>query len=303
MCHPISKVGPQHSQIPASCPAKALSAPQRQVLAVEALAGTQTVSQLATDYEVSRPFIYRQTRKAQEALDQAFAAEGPADEQILFQLPVTKAWLKQLVLGLALIGHSSYRGVGELLRDLFDCPISIGTIHAILQSAVPRAEACNARQDLTNVRIGAHDEIFQAGQPVLVGADVASTFCYLLSLEEHRDAETWGIRLLELQDRGFHPQATIADFAKGLRAGQELALPEVPCRGDLFHLLQELQLLLEFLENRAYDAIADRSRLEHQQAEKQCRHGRLDAVRSPPEGGARISVGLVIAGHAFIPDC
>src|SRR5262249_46362972 len=51
------------------------------------------------------------------------------------------------------------------------------------------------------------------GSRVLVGVDVASTYCYLLSLEEHRDADTWGVRLLELVDRGFQPQATIADFA------------------------------------------------------------------------------------------
>jgi hypothetical protein len=31
-----------------------------------------------------------------------------------------------------------------------------------------------------------------------VGVDTASTFCYLLSQEDHRDADTWGVRLLEL---------------------------------------------------------------------------------------------------------
>ena len=55
-----------------------------------------------------------------------------------------------------------------------------------------------------------------------------------MSPEEHRDADTWGIRLLELVDRGFAPEATIADFASGLRAGHQEALPEVPCRGEFF---------------------------------------------------------------------
>lgn len=52
------------------------------------------------------------------------------------------------------------------------------------------------------------------------GADVDSTYCYLLSLEDHRDGDTWGLRLLELHDRGFQPEATIADAGSGLRAGQ-----------------------------------------------------------------------------------
>ena len=132
-----------------------------------------------------------------------------------------------------------------------------------------RPASYNRQQDLSGIRIGAHDEIFQSGQPVLVGADVRSTYCYLLSLEQHRDAETWGIRLLELQDRGFHPEATIADAGSGLRAGQALAMPGTPCRGDVFHALHLVQPLVTFLENRAYEAIGVEDKLKRKKA--QCR--------------------------------
>jgi hypothetical protein len=108
---------------------------------------------------------------------------------------------------------------------------------------------------LAGIRIGAHDEMFQARLPVLAGVDTASTYCYLLSLEEHRDADTWGIRLLELVDQGFNPEATVADAGSGLRAGQALALPDVPCRGDIFHIVRDLEALVRFLENRAYAAL------------------------------------------------
>jgi len=64
-------------------------------------------------------------------LAQAFAAKQSDDHQVLFYLPVTKAWLRQLVLGLLLICHSSFRGVVELLRDLFDYSLSVGTVHNI----------------------------------------------------------------------------------------------------------------------------------------------------------------------------
>ena len=66
-------------------------------------------------------------------------------------------------------------------------------------------------------------------RPILVGVDTASTFCYLLSPEWHRDADTWGVRLLELTDRGFAPKALIADFGSGLRAG------DLGCRLDRGH--------------------------------------------------------------------
>jgi len=256
-------------QAPVFSPAKVMAPPQRRQLALNTLAGIQTVSGLAQEQHVSRKFVSQQAAKAEAALDEAFAAGGggaSGEERVLFYLPVTKSWLRQVVLDLTLNCHSSFRGVVEFFDDVFDYPISVGTVHTILQHAVEQARPYNLRQDLSGVRIGAHDEIFQNGQPVLVGADVASTYCYLLSIEEHRDAETWGVRLLELQDQGFQPEATIADAGKGLRAGQALAMPTVPCRGDVFHALQDAQSLLTFLENRAYAAIGVSTDLERKKA-------------------------------------
>jgi len=267
-------------------PAKAMTPAQRRQLALEALAGTETVSRLAGQNAVSRKFVYRQAAKAEEALDAAFSIADCDDEKTLFHLPVTKAWLRQLILGLTLTCHSSLRGVTELFGDVFDYPISVGTVHNVLQSAVAQARACNEQQDLSGVRIGAHDEIFQSGRPVLVGVDTDSTYCYLLSLEDHRDADTWGVRLLELQDQGFQPESTVADAGKGMRAGQALAMPEVPCRGDVFHALQTVQSLVTFLENRAYTAIGTSADLQRKKARLEWR-GQPTQVVGRKLGGAK----------------
>ena len=252
-------------------PAMAMRPEQRQDLALQALAGTAPISRLATEHDVSRKFIYRQRARATDALHNAFFEEESRADEVLFHLPVTKAWLDQLILGLTLICHSSIRGVGELCRDLLNYPISVGKVHQVLQRAVTQARQYNQQQSLDAVRIGTHDEIFQSGRPVLVGANVGSTYCYLLSLEDQRDGDTWGFRLLELQERGFQPEATIADAGSGLRAGQTLAMPEVPCRGNVFHALQTVLPLVTFLENRAYDAIATRADLERKKARRRRR--------------------------------
>ena len=254
--------------------AKAMTLPQRRQLGLEALAGTETVRRLAGQHAVSRKFVYRQAAQAEEALDAAFSPAEGDDRKVLFHLPVTKGWLRQLILGLTLICHSSLRGVVELLGDVFDYRISVGTVHNVLQAAVAQARSYNEQQDLCRVRIGAQDEIFQSGQPVLVGVDADSSYCYLLGLEDHRDADTWGVRLLELQAQGFQPEATVADAGQGIRAGQALAMPEVPCRGDVFHALQTVQALVTFLENRAYAAIAAAADLQRKKARQQWR-GRL----------------------------
>src|SRR6516165_11227166 len=160
---------------PAAC---RLPAPQRQQLALKALAGTRPITQLAHNYDVSRNFVYRQAAKAEQALDAAFTPTDPDPDahRVLFHLPVTKAWLQQLTLGLVLICHSSYRGVVELCRDLFDYSLSLGTVHNFIHHALPLARSHNDRQPLSRVRIGLHDEIFQAGRPVLVGCDADSTY-------------------------------------------------------------------------------------------------------------------------------
>jgi hypothetical protein len=97
----------------------------------------------------------------------------------------------------------------------------------------------------------------------------------LLSAEDQRDGDTWALRLLECQDRNFNPQATVADFGAGIRAGQRRALPGVPCCGDVFHALHEAAPVVAFLENRAYDAIAAYDKLSRQRAKMQ-RQGHRD---------------------------
>ena len=239
-CQATSSLGFTQSDLaPVSWPAQRLLPPQRQDLAVQVLAGAETVSELARQHEVSRKFLYQQAHTAEQALGQAFAPT-PKPDEVLFYLPVTRAWLRQLVLALVLICHSSCRGVVEFLRDIFDYPISLGTVHNIVHNAVPPAQRINQQYNLSTILVGAHDEIFQAADPVLVGVDTASTFCYLLSLEDHRDADTWGVRLLELVDRGFAPEATIADFASGLPPGTRRLCPGFPAAVMFFMLCTKL---------------------------------------------------------------
>ena len=57
-----------------------------------------------------------------------------------------------------------------------------------------------------------------------MGVDAQSTFCFLLSPEQHCDADTWGIRLLELVDQGFAPEANVADFGLDVPGTRKLYL-------------------------------------------------------------------------------
>jgi hypothetical protein len=145
----------------------------RKDLAIQVLAGTETVSDLAARHRVSRKFVYTQTGKARAALDDAFSAATPPND-VLFNLAVTKTWLHQVIVALPLICHSSYRGVIEFIRDLLGVSVSVGVVHDTLQSAARQAGVINDGEDLSGIRVGLHDEIFQGSTPVLAGVDAAS---------------------------------------------------------------------------------------------------------------------------------
>jgi len=233
----------------------------RKGLAIQALAGSGTVSDLAARHGVSRKFIYQQTHKARTALDDAFSSATP-DDEVLFELEVTKAWLRQVIVGLTLICRSSYRGVVEFLRDLLGLPVSLGCVHDVLQAATRQASAINQGQDLSGVRVGLHDEIFQGATPVLAGVDAQSTYCYLLAAEHRRDADTWGVHLLDAARQGLRPDYTIADAGQGLRAGQGAAWGDTPCHGDVFHIQRQCDGLVNTLQHLAKGAATRRRTLQ-----------------------------------------
>src|SRR3954463_14223363 len=233
----------------------------RKNLAIQALAQSETVSDLAARHGVSRKFVYQQTHKARAALDDAFSPAVP-DSTVLFELTVTKAWLRQVIVALVLICRGSYRGVVEFLRDLLGVSISVGCVHDVLQAATRQASAINQGQDLSRIRVGLHDELFQGATPVLAGVDARSTYCYLLAAERRRDADTWGVHLLDAAERGLRPGHTIADAGRGLRAGQEAAWGDTPCHGDVFHIQRRCEGLANTLSRLATGATSRRKTLQ-----------------------------------------
>jgi len=236
--------------------AKNLTGEEREKLALEMLKRDQTVVDLSNENGVSRKFLYGQESKAKQAVKEAFTAEANKDSDVLFYLPVTRSWIAQFVLALVLYCHSPFRGVVAVLKDLFDYDFSITSVHREVQQAIRKSQQINAEENLSNIRYFGHDEMFQHQLAVLAGVDLQSSYCFLLSPEQQRDAETWAIRLLEAKDKGLNPEHSVADFGKGLRAGQAIALPGVPCFGDVFHVLQDLVTLASRLERKAYTGIS-----------------------------------------------
>ena len=275
-------IAPSSSSVakPLCSPSRAgqLTGAQRRDLAVQVLGRKVPVTDLAKDHQVSRTFLYRQADLASTALEEAFTSPPAHSEPVLFTLRATSSWIERFVLAQVLIGHTSFRGVKEILEDLFGHSLSLGLVQKIVQKAIVRARTLNEAEALDAIRHAAFDEIFQAGKPVLAGVDVRSTYCFLLACERHRDETTWGVHLLELASRGLEPKYTIADFGKGFRAGQKAAWPNIPCHGDVFHAEQDMTRLATYLEHRAFGVINACEKLERKmQRAKKNKKGRTFA--------------------------
>ena len=196
----MSQISPQKT------PARRLAPEAKKAIALDALSG-MGIAQTAKKNAVCRNSVYAQKTKAEAALEAAFA--DTTDATVLFYLPVSKHFICQVVLGLVLIAKASYRDVMQFLHDLFDYPISLGTVAGIVDDAADRAAPVNAAYELSGIRESAADEIFHRHQPILTTIDIPSRFCALLAKETHRDADSWGVHLLDLGARGFQPDMNI----------------------------------------------------------------------------------------------
>ena len=222
-------------------------------IALQAISGSN-VTQLAQRHQVCRNTVYNQKLLAQTAVNDFFLAPVP-DDQVLFDLPVNRDFLRQVVLGMLLICKASYRDVQMFLSDVFDTSISIGTISNIRDDACRKAAEINASYPLDTIKQSASDEIYQRNKPHLAVVDIHSRFCASLSQEDHRDAETWIIHLLYLVEQGFQPEVNISDLGSGMRSAFKEVLPDTEHRFDHFHLIKACKDLVRYLKNKRESAI------------------------------------------------
>lgn len=109
---------------------------ERKGLAIRALAGSAKISDLTAGHNVGRKVVYQQKLRTSAALGEAFAPATP-DDAVLFELAVSKTWLRQLTLPLTLIcdlsqsisrcksppNHPPYKGI-KLVPHCDNCTMS-----------------------------------------------------------------------------------------------------------------------------------------------------------------------------------
>jgi len=224
---------------------------ERIILGCRAICG-ESVKEIAYEANTNRQFIYDQKSKVDGVLQQNFNKKESNIPVIL----MSEKLINRIILSSVLDCKGSVRDVKEHLHNVFNFDISVGKISSIITEAVVKAKEFNQKIVFDTIKIGVHDEIFQAGDPVLVGMDPYSTYIYLMEASKKRDAISWCMAIYDkFLNQGLNLDTSVTDGGLGMKKGIKEVYPEIKEQADIFHAEIKLTLGLVILERKAYSSI------------------------------------------------
>ena len=215
------------------------------------------ITDLAREYKVSRWFVYHLMHLLVPVWLDFSQPRGAGPKGKSTVIVVDQNRLDRGIVTLCLAG-CSLEGTQVCLEELLDTRRSIGYISQVLQRAQQEAARVNGVLCYDTEGVGLLDELFCHQKPILTILEPESTALLNLSLEDHRDGTTWGVRLLEVEEQGFHFQKVGSDAAGGIHLGVEAALgADFPHQLDIGHLFGKISKVERALERKAYKAIGE----------------------------------------------
>lgn len=213
--------------------------------------GGKRVADISAETGISREYIYQQKDKVTR-----YAMELDNSAPTVPLLRLDKQTIDKIILSLSLDCQSPNIGIVRFFETAIgEMTVSSGYISGVIAEAAERARAFDDQIDLSGIKQGANDEIFQCGVPVLTGVDPESTYTYLLEEASDRTAETWEIYLDDRKDHGLNLETSINDGGTGLMAGIPRAFPDAEIQADIFHSVYEMGKEVTKLERKAYKLI------------------------------------------------
>lgn len=229
---------------------------ERIIMGCKAIAGNSVI-EIANAYQINREFVYTQKK----AISNIIELNSKRYKEPIVILNETMK--EKIIVACMLICKSSTENTQRFLYEVFNEWTSIGKISRIINEAGAKAEKFNLSIDLSTIKTGANDEIFQGNTPILVGVEPNSTFTYMIEETESRDSTTWAYHLLEKEkNQKLHLDMTVNDGGPGLRKGVKEAFPNITEQLDTFHTEYDLSKAVRALERDMSKAKSAEEKLE-----------------------------------------
>lgn len=171
-------------------------------------------------------------------------------------IKIDKEIIKRIVVSCAVECKGSIEDIQAHIENIFDIHVSEGSISNILTEAAERAKIFNDSISLDKIKIGVSDEIFQAGNPVLVGVEPSSTYVYLMEPSKKRDSVSWWVAYCEKQEnQGLNLEESVTDGGLGMKKGIREVYENITEQYDIFHMLMKFTKAINIYENKVYGLI------------------------------------------------
>lgn len=219
------------------------------------------ITDLAASFGVSRWLVYHLLRVLVPVLVEAAQPKPPGPKPLARELRVDKRALDRAIVTLRIVGNVPLEGIQRCLEEVLGTRRSLGYLSEVITHAQQEAAAFQDHLVYEGAGTGLLDELFVHRGPILVAVEPHSTALLLLSKEEARDGDPWGVRLLETQEHGFRFTQVASDQAKGIAAGVQAAFGEdLSHQADVGHLFGEAARLEAHLERAAYTAMEEEAK-------------------------------------------
>lgn len=238
------------------------------------------VVELARRHSISRQSASALVNKVRHICTEVLAPKSSGRPRRVHTVVVDPHRVEAAVVSLAVDAHASNSGTQACIQTLLDEHVASGRISAILKHAAERATQQLQACPMPNAPVYAvADEVYDHGQPVLVLMEDQHLGVVYVSKEAEANGTTWGVRLLELQERGLRYAHLVTDQGSAMAAGfaEAQVLGSAPHGSDAFHFLYALGR-----DARALTHQATRARAEFEKAT-----AALDYHTAPSHGRGR----------------
>ena len=213
-----------------------------------------SAKELSAKYSCSVQYIYELGRQATNFLSQFDQPDLKDDTQIII---VNREYVEATCVFLSVACQASLEDVQIYLKTMLNIELSISTISRIRNKHASTAHSFNSTVDLSNIKVGANDEIFFGQTPVLTGIDLKSTYVYSLNIAPDRTAETWELQMMLLKDQKLELETSISDAGIGLLKGISAAFPNCHIQIDTFHSLYEMGSVVCGIKEKVFSYLKD----------------------------------------------
>lgn len=221
---------------------------------------------MATTFMLSRTGLYDLTERVQERLLQPppQVRSLPAPDRGGVELSERR--LQRTVLTAAFPGKMAIRPMQAMLEEAFEQSRSVGWISELLSEAGEQAGQVLAQVDTSPLgpAIVLRDETFFQDQPLLLVVEpVSATILFAQALPD-RQADTWGLALLQTQEQGVTLAGVVEDMARMYGKSLTEAELDLTVQKDVWHLGREGKQVKQDLERMALQASGKVEQLEKQ---------------------------------------